>query len=332
VNGPITDYTLHGKQVVHMKKGADSLHFFYDAEGRPSMIDHNGSRYGLIHNLQGDVIAIIDATGTIVVEYTYDAWGKPLTKTGTLATTLGTLNPFRYRGYVYDEETGLYYLRSRYYNPDWGRFVNGDATLGETGQLFEHNIITYCRNNPIVLSDSNGYAPNIAYMQAMTALHNEVVVRVADEVHGSIERSITGISGAGRKGGYGYPDVVIASIYAWEIKPYTPYGLRTGTMQISKYTDDTWYAPGYPVTIPDFEWTLLGVDGMVKVINGCMATGDRGVVYYSFIPNSTRDTQRQGAPSFRFLDVLAGALLLITLLTPVPGYEALAAAFALAVH
>ena len=66
-----------------------------------------------------------------MVEYTYDAWGNPIDKTGTLAATLGTLNPFRYRGYVFDEETGLYYLKSRYYNPVWGRFVNADAVLGE---------------------------------------------------------------------------------------------------------------------------------------------------------------------------------------------------------
>ena len=58
--------------------------------------------------------------------YTYDAWGNPLTTTGSMAGTLGKLNPFRYRGYVYDTETGLYYLQSRYYNPETGRFINAD--------------------------------------------------------------------------------------------------------------------------------------------------------------------------------------------------------------
>ena len=71
--------------------------------------------------LQGDVIALIDSNGKKVLEYKYDAWGRILSKTGTMASTLGTLNPFRYRGYVYDEETGLYYMRSRYYNPEWAR-------------------------------------------------------------------------------------------------------------------------------------------------------------------------------------------------------------------
>ena len=113
------------------------------------MIAFNGIACELIHNLQGDVIAIIDATGTIVVEYTYDAWGKPLTKTGTLATTLGTLNPFRYRVYVYDEETGLYYLRSRYYNRTWDRFVNGAGLFCTLAFLTKHTL-----SLPFVISSS----------------------------------------------------------------------------------------------------------------------------------------------------------------------------------
>ena len=114
--------------------------------------------YTSVHCLYGDIIIFIDATRAIVVEYTYDAWGTPLTKTGTLATTLGTLNPFRYRGYVYDEETGLYYLRSRYYNPVWGRLVNGDSMLGKPGRMFSHNAFTYCMNNPISRLDKAGYS------------------------------------------------------------------------------------------------------------------------------------------------------------------------------
>ena len=78
------------------------------------MVRFDGADYFYVYNLQGDVVAMIDANGTQLVEYVYDAWGKPLSKTGSLKDTLGTINPFRYRGCVYDEETGLYYLRSRY--------------------------------------------------------------------------------------------------------------------------------------------------------------------------------------------------------------------------
>ena len=102
-----------------------------------------------MHNLQGDIIAIVDGNGNKVVEYKYDAWGKPLSKTGSMASTLGTLNPFRYRGYVYDEETGLYYLYSRFYHPSIGRFCNADRRV-------EKNLFTYCNNRPTNKIDSNG--------------------------------------------------------------------------------------------------------------------------------------------------------------------------------
>ena len=85
-----------------------------------------------IYNLQGDVVALIDANGTQMVEYGYDARGNPISKSGSMVATIGTLNPFRYRGYVYDEETGLYYLRSRYYKPAWRRFINSDGFISGT--------------------------------------------------------------------------------------------------------------------------------------------------------------------------------------------------------
>ena len=81
------------------------------------MVEFNGTVYSYVHNLQGDVVGIVDSAGSLVVEYKYDAWGKPiLVRTLTTAyEALAELNPFRYRGYVFDEETRLYYLRSRYY-------------------------------------------------------------------------------------------------------------------------------------------------------------------------------------------------------------------------
>ena len=116
-----------------MTQGANSLHFWYDAAGKPALVEWNNGttseKYAYLHNLQGDIVGIIDSTGVEVVKYTYDAWGKILSTTGTLANTLGKINPFRYRGYVYDEETGLYYLRSRYYHPTWDRFINADCII-----------------------------------------------------------------------------------------------------------------------------------------------------------------------------------------------------------
>ena len=101
---------------------------------------------------------LVNSSGTQVVAYTYDAWGNPLTTTGTMADTLGKLNPFRYRGYVYDTETGLYYVSSRYYNPEFGRFINADDIdyLGADGSSLNYNLFAYCLNNPVNRFDVNG--------------------------------------------------------------------------------------------------------------------------------------------------------------------------------
>jgi|GEM_PF-4390548 len=118
----------------------------------------NGVEYYYVRNGQGDIIALIDANGNEVVTYTYDSWGNIISIDGSLKDTVGVKNPYRYRGYRYDEDTKLYYLQSRYYNPEWGRFVNADAIVGEIGELLSHNLFAYCINNPIMHIDPSGYS------------------------------------------------------------------------------------------------------------------------------------------------------------------------------
>lgn len=161
-----TNYTYHGKLLTHMtvdyvdfdteQAKQDVLHFFYDAQSRPAMVKYNGTMYTYVHNLQGDIVAILNSAGTKVVEYKYDAWGNRLSVTGTMAATLGRRNPFRYRGYVYDEETWLYYLRSRYYNPEMGRFINADVKLYISTSNRCNNLYIYCDNLPSGLIDKYG--------------------------------------------------------------------------------------------------------------------------------------------------------------------------------
>ena len=104
-NGETTyDYIYNGSQLTHMTVGnaaqTDELHFTYDASGAPMSVILNGSEYYYTLNLQGDIVGICTADGASVVTYSYDAWGNPLSTTGTLVTTLGQINPLRYRGYV----------------------------------------------------------------------------------------------------------------------------------------------------------------------------------------------------------------------------------------
>ena len=156
VNGVATKYTLHGKNIVHMTSGTDELHFFYDAQNRPAVVVYNGTAYAYVKSLQGDIVAILDENGNTVVSYGYDAWGAPLWCTGELAETLGKVQPFRYRGYVFDEETGLYYLRSRYYNVEENRFLSADEGIIVSNKLMTGNMYAYGKNTPICIEDSEG--------------------------------------------------------------------------------------------------------------------------------------------------------------------------------
>ena len=132
------------------------LRFSYDANGKVVAVNYNGNYYYYLRNAQSDIVKLIDKTGATVVEYRYDSWGKLLSTSGSLASTLGKNNPFRYRGYVYDEETGFYYLQSRYYNPEVGRFISSDVLLSTGQGVLGHNAYAYCGNNPASRIDTEG--------------------------------------------------------------------------------------------------------------------------------------------------------------------------------
>ena len=118
-----------------------------------------------MYNIQGDVIGIWDNNGNIVARYNYNAWGKPISVTdgngndvSSNPSHIANINPIRYRGYYYDQETGFYYLQSRYYDPEIGRFINADNQLSTGSDLTGLNLFTYCGNNPVNRTDSTGHA------------------------------------------------------------------------------------------------------------------------------------------------------------------------------
>ena len=150
-----TRYHYNGKALMGQSDGTHTLLFSYDGNGNAASVRFNGTDYYYLYNGQGDVVKLIDGNGATQVEYTYDTWGA-CTTTGAMAGTLGLKNPFRYRGYVYDSDTGLYYLESRYYDPETGRFLSSD-TLMSTGQsALGYNMFAYCGNNPVVRKDASG--------------------------------------------------------------------------------------------------------------------------------------------------------------------------------
>lgn len=164
VNGTKHEYLLSGTQVIAEKFGSVLIIYLYDENGSPigmqfrtsSMAANTFYTYWFEKNLQGDVIAVYNESGTKLISYYYDAWGNV---TQNIHNNSGNnkyaaLNPFRYRGYYYDTESKLYYLNSRYYNPEIGRFINADGQLN--GGLLGYNLFAYCENNPVMGYDPTG--------------------------------------------------------------------------------------------------------------------------------------------------------------------------------
>ena len=172
VNHTEYDYYYVNKRLVYEKCGEEYVHFYcYDSNGRLIIVKRmelaSGleSDYFVVTNTQGDVVGLLDENGAVIAKYTYDSWGKPISVTDENGTSLASNHianqfPIRYRSYYYDSETGLYYLQSRYYDPDTGRFLNVDAVeyFGVQNTNLSYNAFTYCDNNAINYYDFMGKA------------------------------------------------------------------------------------------------------------------------------------------------------------------------------
>lgn len=193
VNGVQHDYYYVDSVLIYEKVGSDyELFYRYDNEGKLSMIvrynfdEAKNYYYNVVTNTQGDVVRILSGSGAILVEYTYDAWGKIVSiKNGsgtaiTSSSNIGIMNSVRYRGYVYDTETGLYYLQSRYYDPEVGRFINCDDPefIGYNDTEIGWNGFVYCHNNPIMYKDKTGYAA-VAAVAATLGVSTSTLVATA---------------------------------------------------------------------------------------------------------------------------------------------------------
>ena len=155
VNGVTHKYYLQGEQIIAERYGSNLIKFYYDTTGVCGF-NYNGTDYYYQKNIQGDILRIFNGNGTLYAEYSYDAWGKCTIKTNV--NGIAKINPFRYRGYYLDDETGLYYLNSRYYDPEIGRFISPDSIeYLSTETINGLNIYAYCRNNPIMNVDPSGH-------------------------------------------------------------------------------------------------------------------------------------------------------------------------------
>ncbi len=191
VNGTETRYYTSGSRILAQVTGSNKMWFVYDNVGKAAGVVYNGTAYYYMYNVQGDVIAIVNcSTGKVVATYEYDAWGC-CTVTCASGSTIGNVNPIRYRGYYYDVETGLYYLNGRYYAPEMCRFIAPDDTAILTispTTLTNKNLYAYCDNNPVVREDSDGKCGLLITILAAAAVG--FVVGVAGQVVSDITQNL----------------------------------------------------------------------------------------------------------------------------------------------
>ena len=171
VNGVLHTYFVDGTRIYSEKAGSQVYTYLYDASGITG-IRTGGDCYYFLKTQQGDVKYIVSSSGVPQCEYVYDAWGnhrilsaagEDITDNAQYANSISHINPFRYRGYYYDTETGFYYLNSRYYDPQTRRFVNADnpsiPVLEQATDIGGLNLYSYCFNNPVNMADPNGNSP-----------------------------------------------------------------------------------------------------------------------------------------------------------------------------
>ncbi|MBD5583540.1 MAG: hypothetical protein HDQ88_00425 [Clostridia bacterium] len=244
---------------------SNGLQFIYDDKGAVGVIQ-NGNMYFYRKDIQGNIIAILDGNGEVVVKYVYDAWGNHAVldaKGNDIedANHIGNINPFRYRGYYYDVETGLYYLQTRYYDPETGRFISQDnIEYADPETINGLNLYAYCRNNPVMMTDETGTMPNwLKWLLGILIIVTSIAISfataglatpIASSLGGGLFGAIIGGAVAGAIGG------AVAG-----------FGISLGLQGISQGFNN-------------INWKQVGVDTLSGAISGAIAGGLFGGLKY----------------------------------------------------
>ncbi len=168
-DGTITYYEYDGDKLIYEKSSTARLDFLYDENGELyGFIKDSKDKYFYIRDCLKNILGIIDSEGKLVVKYYHEAYGKCTIISDTSGCSIGSLNPFRYKGYYYDSETGMYYCQSRYYVPDWCRWLNADnPNFLEPQSLNGLNIFAYCGNDPVNAYDLSGAFDSVRLAKAL---------------------------------------------------------------------------------------------------------------------------------------------------------------------
>lgn len=219
INGEIVEYLYEDTNLIYEKNDTYDILYLYDENGVLVGFEYEENVYIYNKNIQNDIIGIFNMNGEEVVKYTYDLWGKQTSISGD--ETLAKVNPFRFKSYYFDEESGLYYLNSRYYDPTTGRFINADKHIDTNVGIYSSNMFAYCNNSPLVQVNYSG--------EAATAVLVGVIAGIAVLA--------TGCSSGGYEPKYN-------TLYSWNaelMKKYNCYGFAINRLTIGRSD------PGYLV-------------------------------------------------------------------------------------
>ena len=241
-------YDTNGR-LLGQRDNRNVMEFVYDSSGL-SGFKYNREEYLYQKNIQGDIIAILNLDGEVIAEYRYDAWGNCKYD---LASGIATANPFRYRGYYYDQETGLYFLQTRYYDPETGRFISqDDVTYLDPEHINGLNLYAYCMNNPVMMTDPDGTLPKwLKWLVGGLVLLATAVLTVAT----------VGIGGAiaGAFGGGLAASIIGGAVGGAITGAIAGFGFSLGTQIIEN---------GF-----DIDWKQVGIDTLIGVVSGAIAGG-----------------------------------------------------------
>ena len=153
-----TKYYYDGEKLITEIGPRNRLDFLYDENGiLYGLIKDSSRKYFYIRDFMSNILGLVDDSGNIVVKYKYDAYGNRISITDTSGCDLGNINPFRYKGYYYDDDVEMYYCKSRFYVPLWHRWLNSDSiNYLEPKNITSLNLFTYCNNNPVMYVDPTG--------------------------------------------------------------------------------------------------------------------------------------------------------------------------------
>ncbi len=282
VNGTTHTYTYDGMLLLCDKWGSQYIEYFYDASGSPYSLNYyNGStsvKYYFVNNIEGDVLELRTGTNTLVARYIYDGWGKLLEVRDasgnaiTSSTHIANLNGLRYRGYFYDTETKLYYLQSRYYDPQTQRFISPDVYISTGQGIIGHNMFTYCGCNPITNIDGIGEMPFDA-IRWKGLIHEAILIDIMEHYGEFISSIDKPISPTIRF----RPDIIDIYNGVYELKPYSWKSNKSLYNKMTKQIDNYKFLGGFTNGTLRFQGNIEVGDFYVSYW-----TEEGGRIYYHF--------------------------------------------------